>query len=886
MTKMKLLAPLLLLTAASPSCSLPAPQPTGGDDGGMTDPSALCNMVGTGGSASTTTGTGGNSGTAAGGSGSGDMSSGSGGTTFVSDQSAGGAGGAGGAAGASATAGATGTAGSAGTAGAGGSSNTDPNTIVTPVSCGATNAVALPYTPGYTPDPVLQGMVQSTVNSMTLSDEAAQMRGLAITAFNHPTNDIQRSEDTGAIRGFRYRDASRGMDLGEDFLGTYPNAGTVAGSPVGYSTAFPVSMARGAAFDLDLEYAIGEAIGDEMQAAHETLLLAPCMNLLRNPLWGRAQETYGEDSFHIGRLATALAVGIQKHVLADAKHYMAYDVENGRPGNNANLDEQTLRETFGRHFRMVVQDSGVGSVMASYNLVNGIKATENYHILTEVLRNDFGFKGFILSDWWAMTHGSKADTDATLLKATAVEGVKAGLDVELPWGLNYGQLENIVTTGGGLTKNDIDTSVKRILEQKFRFNAQNLSGPYGLPPGASTIFYNDQKIICDGPHIALAEKAAVESMVLLKNDNSTLPIPASVTKVAVVGATVNYKVTDGATQNGDATRTIDFSQDVVTGDLGSSRVFPDPAKSIGPYAGIQMTAPSGVTVVRGNSASDVGDADFVVVMAGLTPEDEGEEYTGAGDRQSLALDAKQPTASRNKQNDLINAVIALHKPMVVVLEGGSVIDMPWLNTVPAVVMAWYPGMVGGVALGKLLFGAANFGGKLPFTWASLGDYPPFGGTGSVNFDYYAGYRWFDAKNMAPILPFGYGLSYTTFSYTKLQLGCTDIKQGGVLPVVVNVKNTGSVAGDEIVMVFVSFPDSKAARRSVKELKGFQRVSLAPGEEKQVTIPVRLADLDYFQTDSANPSSGKWVVESGNIKISVGGSATNLPLTATLPVTGY
>jgi len=889
MTKMKFLAPLLLLTAGSlagSSCSLPAPVPTGEDDGGTPDTSALCSMMGSGGSAPTTTGTGGTSGTA-GTTGSGDMSSGSGGSALVSDESAGGAGGA---AGASASAGTSGSAGGAGgaggTAGSGGSAATDPNTVITPVSCDATNALPLPYTPGYTPDPIIQGMVKSTVDGMTLADEAAQMRGLAITAFNAPTNDIQRSEDTGSIRGFRYRDASRGMDLGEDFSGTYPNAQTIAGSPVGWSTAFPVSMARGAAFDLDLEYAVGEAIGDEMQAAHETLLLAPCMNLLRNPLWGRAQETYGEDSFQIGRLATAMAVGIQKHVLANAKHYMAYDVENSRDTNDSDMDEQTLRETFARHFRMVVQDSGVGSVMASYNSVNGTKATENAHIITDVLRGDFGFQGFVLSDWWAMTNGSQASTDATLLKATAVKGVKAGLDVELPWGLNYGQLENIINTQGGLNKTDLDTSVKRILEQKFRFNAQNLSGPYGLPPGAKTVYYNNNQIICNEPHIALAQKAATEGMVLMKNDNNTLPIPPSVTKVAVVGATVTYEVTDGASANGGKMRTLDFAKDVITGDLGSSRVFADPSKSIGPFDGIKMAAPSGVTVVSGSSANDAMDADFVVVMAGLTPEDEGEQYTGAGDRQSLALDAKAPAAARTKQNDLIAAVAALHKPMVVVLEGGSVIDMPWRDGVPAIVMAWYPGMVGGAALGQLLFGAANFSGKLPFTWANLGDYPPFGGAGKVTFDYYAGYRWFDAQGKTPIYPFGHGLSYTSFEYTKLQLGCTDLKQGAVLPVVVNVKNTGSVAGDEIAMVFVSFPGSKATRRSVKELKGFQRVSLAPGEEKQITIPVRLADLDYFQMDSPTANTGKWVVESGNVQIMVGGSSTSLPLSMMVPVAGY
>src|SRR4029079_17970914 len=235
----------------------------------------------------------------------------------------------------------------------------------------------------------------------------------------------------------RYRDASRGMNLGEDMSGHRPNAGKLNGEHVGFSTAFPVSMARGAAWDLDLEYAIGEAIGDEMQAAKETLLLAPCMNLLRHPFWGRAQETYGEDSFHIGRLATAMVVGVQQHIAANAKHFMAYDVELKREQNNSQMDEQTLREVYGRHFRMVVQDGGVSSVMASYNKVNDIKSTQNHHILTEVLRDDFGFKGFVLSDWWAMPPSQTATTDTTILKNDAVMAVKAGLDVDLPWALSF-----------------------------------------------------------------------------------------------------------------------------------------------------------------------------------------------------------------------------------------------------------------------------------------------------------------------------------------------------------------------------------------------------------------------------------------------------------------
>ncbi len=203
-------------------------------------------------------------------------------------------------------------------------------------------------------------------------------------------------------------------------------------------------------------------------------------------------------------------------------------------------------------------------------------------------------------------------------------------------------------------------------------------------------------------------------------------------------------------------------------------------------------------------------------------------------------------------------------------------------------MAWYPGMVGGEAMGMLLWGEYqgtqyNFSGKLPFTWGQLSQYPAFtGANGKTNADYWLGYRYFDVNNKTPVFPFGYGLSYTTFSYGNLQIGCSDMSQGAVLPVYADVTNTGSVAGDEVVMLFVSFPNSKASRRTtIKELKGFARVSLAPGETKQVLIPVRLKDLDYYDQDKQ-----AWVVEDGDITIMVGGSATNLPLTGPVTVRGY
>jgi beta-glucosidase len=354
-------------------------------------------------------------------------------------------------------------------------------------------------------------------------------------------------------------------------------------------------------------------------------------------------------------------------------------------------------------------------------------------------------------------------------------------------------------------------------------------------------------------------------MVLLKNDNNTLPIPSSVHTVAVVGAKVPYTVVN----TNAATGTINFATDVRLGDLGSSRVFSDPAKSAGPFAGIQAAAPSGVTVVSGTDASAATNADFIVAVAGLTPQDEGEEYTGAGDRQSFDLDAK---ATSPIQNPLINQLIALKKPMVVVLEGGSVINMPWLAQVPAVVMAWYPGQAGGNALGQLLFGKASFSGKLPFTWpVQLSDEPVFTQGSLEPMGYYLGYQYFDNMNIKPLFAFGHGLSYTTFKYANLFVPCTTATKNAVAYVTTDIQNSGTVAGDETAFLFVSYPNS-SARHPAKELKGFFRVSLNPGETKRITFPVRVADLRYWDS-----TSNAWQPGNGTVDIMVGPSSDNLPL---------
>jgi beta-glucosidase len=742
---------------------------------------------------------------------------------------------------------------------------------------------------GYVADPSVATTAQGLVTSLGTNKTqlANQMRGTApLTGMTKQYTDIYRTlDDTMAqIKGFEMRDGPRGVNLQSgQFTGTNQNPVAISYGN-GYSTAFPVTVARAATWDLDLESKLGRDVGDELLATGNTMILAPCVNILRHPAWGRSQETYGEDSFLLGRMGSAYATGVQQYVPACAKHFAGNNIEDGRASQNAQMDEQTLHEIYGRHFEMIVQDGGVACVMASYNMVNGTKSTQNAELLTTILRGTFNFKGFVLSDFWSMPGGQNIDTTATQAARTQ-QALSAGLDMELPWDLNYSQLESVATV------QQLQTSAARIITQKVRFNVATTgvaTQQLGLRPTgvqALTTSLGPNGVTGNEPHIADAQQLAQEGMVLLKNDKNTLPINRStVHSVAVIGASVPYTLT-----NPQGTNTVNFATDARIGDLGSSRVLPDPAKTTGPAAGITQIAGSSITVTSGNSASLADAADFVVVVAGMTPQDEGEEYTGAGDRTdasgnpNFSLDAK---SGSNVQNNLITAVAAKNKPMVVVLEGGSAINMPWLSSVPAVVMAWYPGQAGGLALGKLLFGDANFSGKLPVTWPkSEADEPPFnqGGTtgGTTTMDYYLGYRYFDKNGITPLFAFGYGLSYTTFKYQFLGVPCSTVAKNGVVDVAVAITNTGTVPGDEVSFLFVSYPSTQA-RRSVKELKGFHRTSapIMPGQTVQFTIPLRVADLKYWNTSSNPPG---WTVESGPVQVMVGPSSDNLPLKDTMTV---
>lgn len=810
------------------------------------------------------------------------------------------------------SAGGAGVAGGGGEAGQGGAGG-----MVGKMSCGDAREFRLPRSPGY-PESEHRTYLQAAQairNTLSVSEKADEMRGV-FSGF--PTNpqyaDIQRSYDNRAkrLKGWQYRDGPRGVNydqpiaVGDD----RGQAGTVV-SQHAYSTVFPVPVARGASFDVELEYRIGMAMGDESVAGAQTILLVPCVNVLRHPFWGRAQETYGEDGFHLGRIGTALTVGVQEYVAACAKHFAANNIEVNRSGINSELDDQTLREIYGRHFDMIINDGGVACIMAAYNSVNGIKSTQSRTLLNDMLRTEFGFKGFVISDWWAMP-GSGSNTDPPTRRSYAAEALAAGMDLEVPWSHNYAVLETAAV--------DLNPHVDRLLEQKIRFNVHRLGAPVGLRTATTTFSYANEMnqyqggITNNERHITLAEEAAVKSMVLLKNcpasnpacseshqPNSVLPINrVTVGSIAVVGATLQYCKEDGRDGinncNDDRPNlgTINFATGVRIGDVGSSRVTFDPAKAVGPFAGIQAAAGGAIMVTTATTnGSDTSAAvaaaraaDFVVVVTGLTPYDEGEEYNGGGDRSSLGLDGKDTKRGYGKlQDKLVMEVAALGKPMVVVIEAGAAVEMPWLSMVPSVVMAWYPGQAGGTALGKLLFGDANFSGKLPVTWPKdATQLPTFNEGPTTRMDYFLGYRRFDLMGLTPLYPFGHGLSYTTFQYSNLQVPCSDVSKDGVVKVSVDIRNTGARAGDETVMVFVSFPTGPTGtpRRSLKELKGFRRVTLAAagnaGDAKRITIPIRVQDLKYFDVVTKT-----WQVQPGTYTVRVGPNAADLPLTDTFVV---
>jgi len=629
-----------------------------------------------------------------------------------------------------------------------------------------------------------------------------------------------------------------------------------------YSTALPNNLGAASSWDPRAAFEYGALIGRELRAEGYSMSLGGGVNIAREPRNGRTFEYQGEDPLLAGTLAGNFVKGVQsQNVIGDLKHYALNDQESGRNAVDVSIDKRSMRESDLLAFQIALEISDAGAVMCSYNRVNGDYACENQYLLGDVLKKDFKFKGFVLSDWGGTHSAAKAS--------------HAGLDQEQPGAYLYGDELKKAIESGEVSQDELNDHVHRVLRTMFAIGLFEKPVRTQVPDVDAGL--------------AVAQSLAEKSIVLLKNRGNVLPL-SRVRSVAVIGGHADVGVLSGG-----GSAQVDPA--------GGSPVPPPPAKSLmemfihpawmrsSPYNALKARlTDANVTYTAGDdlatAASAAKQADVAIVFA----------------YQWEAEDSDLPTLDlAPAQNKLIETVAAANPKTIVVLETGSPATMPWIDKVAGVVEAWYPGIRGGEALANILTGAVNPTGKLAITFpksdadlphpalvlppktsqpnfAEMKDpsdfmkiaakgLPPF----PVSYDekLKVGYKWYDAEKKAVLFPFGFGLSYTTYAYSGIS-----VTPGDSTTVSFTVKNSGSKAGTEIAQVYASLPD--AAGEPPKRLVGWTRIELKPGESKQVSVPVSRDRLSIY-----DEASNTWKLIPGDYVVRVGGSSQDLPLHQTV-----
>lgn len=600
------------------------------------------------------------------------------------------------------------------------------------------------------------------------------------------------------------------------------------------ATCFPTAVTVASSWDRALAHRMGEALGEEARSERVSVLLGPGTNIKRSPLCGRNFEYFSEDPYLAGEMAAAYINGVQsKGVGTSLKHFAVNNQETRRDISDSVLDERTLREIYLAPFERAVREAQPWTVMAAYNLLNGVYCAENKRLLDDILRKEWGFKGIVVTDW-----GAENDR---------VEGIKAGQNLEMPAcdGINDAKLVQAVRSGA-LEESVLDESLDAILDLIYRA-AKVLDENHGL--------YDKQA------HHALAREIARESMVLLKNDDHILPVSAG-EKIAVIGAMARSPRYQGA---------------------GSSKINPtqvDNAFDSLLAAGISVTYSPGYYKITDSVDAGLIDlacraaekADKVLLFAGLTESYESEGY----DRTHMRLP--------ENQNELIRAVTRANPNTAVILAGGSPVEMPWADDVKAILNSYLGGQASGSAVVDLLTGKANPSGKLAETYPMhledtpcYGNYPGEGRTALYREGIYVGYRYYDKVKKDVHFPFGFGLSYTQFKYSALKLSSREMDDEKELKVTFKVKNIGDVDGAEVAQIYVS--DAKSTvYKAPQELKGFEKVFLRAGEEKQVTITLDRRAFAYYDVDLND-----WNVEDGVYHIFVAASSRDVRLKGSVKI---
>lgn len=623
-------------------------------------------------------------------------------------------------------------------------------------------------------------------------------------------------------------------------------------------TYLPVGVCLAATWDPQLGYAFGAVLGSEANYRGKDVILGPGINIIRSPLNGRNFEYLSEDPYLVSRMVVGSIRGIQDQgISACVKHYAANNQESKRFTIDVEMSERALREIYLPGFKAAIQEAGANTLMGSYNKFRGQWASQNYYLLTQILRKEWGFKGIVMSDWDAVHN--------------TMQALWGGMDLEMGTDLHMlpnpdyskfwmGDTVIALVKAGKFPEYLVDEKVRRILYIMYKTKMIDGTRKKGE--------YNTKE------HRQAAAKIAEEGMVLLKNQDNTLPFSrSSVKSIAVIGYNAERKQSMGG---------------------GSSQVRA--FYEVTPLQGLQNVAGKGVNIMyakgyeikRGGGANQelineavqtASKADAVVIVGGWT---HGYNYSIWKDNAYDAEDTDKPDMQMPfGQDELIKAVVKANPKTVVVLMGGGAIDMTqWIDNTPAIIQSWYAGMEGGNALAKILFGDVNPSGKLPMTFPkkledhgshALGEYP--GDTTSgliVNYldDIYVGYRYYDTYKVVPQFAFGHGLSYTSFAYSGLKITAA----GKKVTVSFTLKNTGKMAGAEVAQLYVN-EENAALPRPLKELKGFQKIFLKPGEERTISITLNEEAFQYY-----NNVAGKWMMDGGVYNILIGSSSGDIRLT--------
>lgn len=656
--------------------------------------------------------------------------------------------------------------------------------------------------------------IKKLVKAMTLEEKAGLCSG----------SDFWHTKSIGAldIPSIMLSDGPHGLrkqDENADHLGVNESIKAVC---------FPAACATAASFNKEAIYKMGEALGKECQAEDVAVLLGPGVNIKRSPLCGRNFEYFSEDPYLAGEMAAAHINGVQSQgVGTSIKHFLANNQEYRRLTNSSNVDERTLNEIYMTAFEIAIKKAKPWTVMCSYNRINGKHVSESYEYLTKVLRHFWEFDGFVVSDWGAVNR--------------RVEGLEAGLDLEMPASDGVNDRKIVEAVKSKRIKEDVlDDAVERILEKVFLYQENRKP---------------DTKWDMEADH-KLAREIEEESIVLLKNDN-ILPLKNE-GKVAFIGKyATKPRYQGGGSSHINSFKTESAVDAVINESYGVN------AQVV--YAqGYEDKSDTINEALIDEAVRVASQADVAVVFAGLPDNFESEGY----DRQHM----KMPEC----QNHLIEAVSNVQPNTIVILHNGSPVEMPWINRVKGVIEAYLGGQAVGGAIVNVLFGFVNPSGKLPETFPKrVEDNPSYiffqGEKNDVDYreGIFVGYRYYDKKNMEVLFPFGYGLSYTTFQYSNLTVDKDFMDDSDVMNVSIDITNTGDVAGKEVVELYIQDMVSSVIRPT-KELKGFDKVYLEPGETKTVNFQLDKRAFAYYSLKLHN-----WYVETGDFNIQIGSSSRDI-----------